>query len=102
MSIRQQSERFQLIDAANLPASPAFPNRPLFAAGGLGAGLALGLGVALLLEMKDKSIRGERDVEFYLEMPALALLPSLGDQKEGRKSFWGRKLKTEEKETIEV
>ena len=41
---KQQGEQFRVLDPANLPDKPSFPNRPLFAAGGLGGGLALGLG----------------------------------------------------------
>jgi uncharacterized protein involved in exopolysaccharide biosynthesis len=51
------SERLRLSNAANLPDAPRFPNRRLFAAGGLGSGLALGLGMALWLEMRNRAIR---------------------------------------------
>src|ERR1019366_8088607 len=44
---QQQGEQMALLNPANLPDSPSFPLRPLFAAGGLGAGLVLGLGLAL-------------------------------------------------------
>jgi uncharacterized protein involved in exopolysaccharide biosynthesis len=43
----QLSEQMQLGFPADLPDSPIFPNRLLFAEGGLGAGLALGLGLLL-------------------------------------------------------
>ena len=43
MESQQQGEQMHILAAAGLPDSPSFPNRPLFAAGGLGAGLALGL-----------------------------------------------------------
>ena len=62
---------------ANLPDKPSFPNRPLFAAGGLGGGLALGLVISFLLEMKDSSLKTERDVEFALRLPVLAMIPEL-------------------------
>jgi succinoglycan biosynthesis transport protein ExoP len=52
-----QNERMRLASAANLPAIPRFPDRRLFAAGGLGAGLALGLGIALWLEVRNGPIR---------------------------------------------
>jgi polysaccharide chain length determinant protein (PEP-CTERM system associated) len=91
---RQQGEQFRVMDPANLPERPSFPNRPLFALGGLGGGLALGLGLALVLEMRDKSLRNERDVEFYLQLPTLALLPSVqsGNGKQNR--FWKRVKKS--------
>ncbi|MGC1834387.1 MAG: hypothetical protein WA714_15115, partial [Candidatus Acidiferrales bacterium] len=74
---KQEGEQFVVLDPANLPDKPSFPNRPLFAAGGFGGGLALGLGIAFLLEMKDSSFKTERDVEFALHLPVLAMVPEI-------------------------
>jgi len=74
---KQQGEQFRVLDPANLPDKPSFPNRPLFAVEGLGGGLALGLGIAFLLEMKDSSLKTERDVEFALRLPVLAMIPEI-------------------------
>ncbi len=93
LELRQQGEQFRVLDPPNLPANPSYPNRPLFAAGGFGGGLALGLGIALLLELRDKTIRTDRDVEFYLELPTLALVPSVGEENGKRKAFWRRAKK---------
>ena len=83
---KQQGEQLRVLDPANLPDKPSFPNRPLFALGGLGGGLGLGLGLAFLLEMKDTSFKTERDVEFALQLPVLAMVPSIEppDAKSGR------------------
>src|SRR2546427_1163232 len=53
----QQGEQMRLLNPANLPDAPSFPNRWLFTCGGLGAGLAIGLALALWMELRDKSIR---------------------------------------------
>lgn len=74
---QDEDEQFYLLDPANLPDSPTFPKPPLFAAGGLAGGLGLGLGLAFLLEMQDTSLRNERDVEFVLHLPVLAMIPAL-------------------------
>ena len=74
---QQQGEQFSILDPANLPDKPSFPNRPLFALGGLGGGLALGLGLAFLLETQDNSLRSERDVEVALRLPVLAMVPAI-------------------------
>jgi len=70
-------EQFRVLDPANLPAKPSFPNPPLFALGGAGGGLGLGLGLAFILEMRDSSLRSERDVEFALRLPVLAVVPNI-------------------------
>jgi polysaccharide chain length determinant protein (PEP-CTERM system associated) len=74
---KQQGEQFRVLDPANLPEQPSFPNRPLFALGGLGGGLALGVGIALFLELQNTSMRSERDVEFALRLPVLAIVPAI-------------------------
>jgi polysaccharide chain length determinant protein (PEP-CTERM system associated) len=82
---RQQGEQFRVMDAPGLPERPSFPNRPLMAAGGLGGGLALGLGLVLLLELKDHSLRTERDVEACLNLVVLAMMPVVGEFKNGKR-----------------
>src|SRR5579863_2132326 len=74
---KQEGEQFVVLDPANLPDKPTFPNRPMFALGGLAGGLGLGLGIAFLLEMKDSSFKTERDVEFALHLPVLAMVPEI-------------------------
>jgi polysaccharide chain length determinant protein (PEP-CTERM system associated) len=75
LSREQQTEQFVVLDPANLPDKPSFPNRPLFALGGLVGGLAIGCGLAFLFEMQDTSLRTERDVEYGLRLPVLAMVP---------------------------
>jgi polysaccharide chain length determinant protein (PEP-CTERM system associated) len=105
MERRQQGEQMHLLNAANLPESPSFPNRLLFAAGGLGTGLVIGMGLALWLELRDKAIRNEADVVASLQMPVLVSLPWVTEdvQKNGSSKFWGReKDKTESDEKVGV
>src|SRR6266481_3811390 len=92
MERRQQGEQMHLLNAASMPESPSFPNRLLFAAGGLGAGLVIGMGLALWLELRDKSIRNEADVVASLQMPVLVSLPWVTEdvQKNGNSKFWNR------------
>ena len=101
---RQEGEQFRVMDPPNLPEKPTFPDRRAFAAGGLAGGLALGFGIAFLLELRDKSLRTERDVEFYLELPTLALLPWVTDGHNGasRAHFWKRRRakKSSEREAV--
>jgi succinoglycan biosynthesis transport protein ExoP len=73
----QQGEYFHILDAANLPSSPTFPNKMYFTGGGLAGGLGLGLALTFLLELKDTSLKSERDVEFTLRLPVLAMIPAV-------------------------
>ncbi len=73
----QEGEQFRVLDPANLPDKPTFPNRIEFTLSGFGGGLALGVGIAFLLEMRDTSFRTERDVEFTLRLPVLAMVPTV-------------------------
>jgi len=92
MERRQQGEQMRLSIPANLPDAPSFPNRFMFAGAGLGAGLVCGLALALWLELRDKSIRNEADVEASLQMPVLVSLPWVtGDHlKNGNGGFWNK------------
>ena len=73
----QQGEYFKMLDPANLPSAPTFPNWKLFTLGGLAGGMGLGIGLALLLEFRDTSLKSERDVEFNLRLPVLAMIPAV-------------------------
>jgi polysaccharide chain length determinant protein (PEP-CTERM system associated) len=88
---RQEGQQFQVLDAANLPDRPSFPNKSLFATGGFGGGLALGFCLALLIEMRDKSLRTQQDVESVLQLPVLAMVPAikLTSSKKGKDSAIG-------------
>jgi polysaccharide chain length determinant protein (PEP-CTERM system associated) len=89
MERRQQGEQMSLLNPANPPDVPSFPNRLLFAGGGLAAGLTFGLGLAIWLEVRDKSIRDERDVVAALEMPMLVSVPWI-DEKMAKRNGYGK------------
>jgi polysaccharide chain length determinant protein (PEP-CTERM system associated) len=74
----QQAERLFVVSPASLPERPSFPNRMLFAGGGLAVGLGLGLGMIVFVEMRDKSLHTEKDVEAIMQLPVLISVPLLG------------------------
>jgi uncharacterized protein involved in exopolysaccharide biosynthesis len=83
---RQLGEHFSILDSASLPENPSFPIRWQFALGGLGGGFALGGALVLLMEMRDKSIRTESDIESLLKLPTLVMVPSI----ESKRGFAAR------------
>jgi len=109
MENQQEGEQMRILNPAALPDSPSFPNRPLFAGGGLGAGLALGLVLAIWLELRDKSIRTEKDAAAAMDLPLLVSVPWVGgeeeeasDEAKRRRPFWGRPQIPKGEEKIEV
>jgi polysaccharide chain length determinant protein (PEP-CTERM system associated) len=105
MELRQQGEQMRLLNPADLPDAPSFPNRIMFAGGGLGAGLILGLGLALWLELRDKSIRTEQDVIAVLDLPMLVSVPWIGAdmaENDGQGRHGAKSEAEEKKETVEV
>ena len=85
MNHEKESAEFRILDAANLPDGPSFPNPLFFTLGGLGAGLILGLGLMVIREGRDKTLRNEEDVEFFLQLPTLANIPSVAKSRHSRK-----------------
>ncbi len=96
----QEGEQLVLLNPADLPDSPSFPNRLYFALGGLGAGLALGFGLALWLEFRDNSIRTQADAEAAFELPMLVAVPWVIEGEtangNGSRAFWNRKKQPSE------
>jgi protein tyrosine kinase modulator len=106
MERQQQGEQMRILNPAGLPDSPSFPNRPLFAGGGLAAGLALGIVIAFWLELRDKSIRTEKDAALAMDLPLLVSVPWVADEDaasaNGRRRFWGRREGPESKDREKV
>jgi len=80
VNVQQLGQRMTVLNGADLPQSPSFPNRLLFSGGGLAGGLALGFGLALWLEMRDQCVRTEQDVLSVLQLPVLSQVPWVRDE----------------------
>jgi polysaccharide chain length determinant protein (PEP-CTERM system associated) len=80
---RQQGEQFRVMDPPNLPEGPSFPDRRIFAGGGLAAGLCLGLLLAAFKEYKDTSLRSEKDIWVFTNLPTLAVISLEGNVRGG-------------------
>jgi polysaccharide chain length determinant protein (PEP-CTERM system associated) len=86
---RQEGENFKIMDDANLPDAPTFPNRSMFAIGGLVLGLGFGVLLIAFLEYRDKSLRTERDVWAFTKLPTLATIALIHDAKGNAKGSIG-------------
>jgi polysaccharide chain length determinant protein (PEP-CTERM system associated) len=77
METRQKSERFVILDPAQVPDKPYSPNRPLLLALGIIGGTLIGIGVAAAMELTDVSVRDSREVERILSKPVLTGVPEI-------------------------
>jgi polysaccharide chain length determinant protein (PEP-CTERM system associated) len=77
MESRQKSERFVILDPAQVPEKPYSPNRPLLFLGGLIGGVLIGIGVVVVMEIMDESVRDGRQAERILGKPVLTGIPEI-------------------------
>jgi polysaccharide chain length determinant protein (PEP-CTERM system associated) len=92
---RQEGEQFRIVDPANLPEKPSFPDKLMFLGGGFAAGLGLGAALAFLFELSQKAVHGESDIEFYLKLPVIVSVPVIAAEQENspssRRGRWLRR-----------
>jgi polysaccharide biosynthesis transport protein len=69
------SSNVSILDRAEVPTRPSKPNKRLNLMLGALVGLMGGLGLALLLEHLDNTLRTPEEVERYLRIPNLAVVP---------------------------
>jgi polysaccharide chain length determinant protein (PEP-CTERM system associated) len=81
---RWKGEQFRVLDPADLPDRPYYPNPFVFLAGGAIVGLLLGLGLALVVDYLDHSIRSENELEELLPFPLLASVAHVDPWREDR------------------
>jgi succinoglycan biosynthesis transport protein ExoP len=82
MERRQKSERFTVLDPAQIPEKPVSPDRPLFAGLGSFAGLVLSLGFWLFCDIRKNQLLGEWELPdgavVLGRVPYLVIPPSAG------------------------
>jgi uncharacterized protein involved in exopolysaccharide biosynthesis len=89
----------RITERALIPTFPVGPNKKRNLLLGIVFGLMLGVGISFLREYIDRSIRTEDDIQKYLGLPVLSVIPR-ADQAEG-KGYYGtsrtRKSSTQQK-----
>jgi succinoglycan biosynthesis transport protein ExoP len=91
MELRQQGERFRVLDAPSLPVKPDFPNHLKFCGIGLGIALVIGCLVAGAFEILDRRVHDEKELKSLLSVAVITEIPeimNLDDEKRMRRQQW--------------
>lgn len=86
--IAEQNNNIKVIQNAVIPASPVGPQRMQVIAIGFFFGLLAGIGLALFLDYLDDTIKSLDDVERYVQLPMLGVIPSLTTG--GKRTLWNK------------
>ncbi|MDO9026906.1 MAG: polysaccharide biosynthesis tyrosine autokinase [bacterium] len=70
----------KIIDRAQVPKEPVGPRRKLNILFGGMLGLALGIGLVLLMEYMDTSLKNIHDIEQFLALPVLGMIPAIDQE----------------------
>jgi succinoglycan biosynthesis transport protein ExoP len=87
METRQKGERFVTLDEAQVPSSPAGPNRILMSVGGLILGLLAGIALAVAMDMMDQSVRSEQEAAQLFNKSILGGIPLIVTESQTRMHF---------------
>jgi succinoglycan biosynthesis transport protein ExoP len=87
---QQEGQHFRLVDPPSLPTVPSSPQRMKISLGGVGAGMFLGLALAYLLDMRDHSLRTEKDISQHFSFPLVLGIPLIELPFEERRRGWKR------------
>ncbi len=90
MAGEQRAERLSLVEPANLPDHPNWPNRPLLIGAGAAAGLILGLLLALIVEMLMRPLRSPVQIE-GMGIPVVGIVPVFNRPDQRRWWQWFRR-----------
>ncbi len=71
----EQGARLQKVRSAAVPSSASGPQRPAIVIIGVFLALSLAGGAAIIGEMMDNTVRGNRDVRIIMNTPAIAAVP---------------------------
>ncbi len=72
-----KSNNIHVVDPAKPPRIAFKPKKVLNLALGLAAGLILGIGLAFFIEHLDSSVKTPDDIDRYIKLPALGVIPSM-------------------------
>ncbi len=73
------TSNIKIVEKAMIPMKPNAANKKRKVMVGILMGLILGYGIALFIEYIDRTIRTEDDVQRYLKLPVLSVVPKIDD-----------------------
>ena len=74
----------RVTDDAAIPQDPVKPKKTLNLILSIIFGLMTGVGISFLWEYLDRSLRNEEDVQRYLDLPILSVIPIVDEKKRGK------------------
>ena len=72
-----KTNNVRLMDRAQVPSTPVFPNVPRTVSAAMAVALVLSMGLALLLDALDNTVKTQEDVEHTAGLTFLGLIPSI-------------------------
>ena len=84
VEVAQQHNNLRLIQPARVPSAPVGPSRLRMIVLGFFLSLIGGVGVAYFLEYVDNTIKTVEDVNRYVRLPALGVIPAIAAAAQGR------------------
>ena len=93
----------RIVEKALLPGFPVSPNKKRNLLLGIVFGLMIGVGIGFLREYIDRTLRTEEDVQKYLGLPVLSVIPLAG-QAEGKPyyGFYGIRERTKNSDSSKL
>ncbi len=91
-----QIEAVNVVDEGNIPTEPAAPSVLKWTAIGILAGGFLAVAVVIVLYLLDDTIKSSEDIEKYLKLSTLGLIPIIETEEERRKNSRRRHKQTAE------
>jgi succinoglycan biosynthesis transport protein ExoP len=88
---REKSERFQILDPANLPSIPFKPDRMKVMGLAFLGSLVFVFGGVLGLEILDPTLRDTKEFKYFYDIPILAAIPVIRDEAYIRKQKFRKK-----------
>ena len=89
VSAGMKASNIRVVDQAEVPPKPIKPRVVLNLALGLFLGLGLGVGMAFFQEYLDNTLKSPEDVQRYLHLPSLGIIPAADSAKAGKGYGYG-------------